>query len=303
MTMDHKLLQIHDEITLAYDTFGETASPCLIMIMGLGAHMRVWPDELCQGLADCGFFVIRFDNRDAGASTHFDHLGRPSILRNLVFKTLTGKQHIPYTLNDMAEDVLALMNRLSITSAHIIGASMGGMIAQIVAAKTPQKVRSLTYVMSAARSPLRHIKLGIILKLWQRPQCTNSDIAIQYNVMMNQLIGSPDYPMSQTELIKLAELNYQRTYSKTGYSRQLAAVLLSDHRLELIRRIKAPTLVIHGKDDPLIPIQFGREIAEYAPNSELFEIKGMGHNLPPTLIPKLKRRINEHLQNAEKVYR
>ena len=200
----------------------------------------------------------------------------------------------------MAADVADIIAALELDSAHIIGASMGAMIGQISAAKNPAKVRSLTSIMTAAQPPLLRPKLNVLLRVMKRPRCDNEHIAIRYNVMMNDLIGSPGFPMSDAEVLQIARTNYLRSTNQTGYLRQLAAVTASGNRRWQLKKISAPTLVIHGKEDPLIPPKMGRNVAKYIRNSDFHLIEGMGHNLPCSLMLKLAPLVTDHLQQAER---
>ncbi len=288
-------------IELAYERMGNPQHPTVILIMGLGAQMRIWPDSLCQALVEKGYQVVRFDNRDVGLSSQLDHHGSPSLLATWLAARLKRKARVPYTLQDMARDVIALMDELAIDSAHLVGASMGGMIAQILAAKHKKRVRSLTSIMSSATSPrLPDANLKVLLKLARRPSPFNREAAIRYTMRMNRLIGSPAYPMDELELRTLAETSVERNHSPTGFKRQLVAITAAGDRTRLLQKIKVPTLVIHGTDDPLIPVRMGEDTAANIRKAKLRIINGMGHDLPPLLVPKLARMMSKHLKKAEK---
>lgn len=287
------------DIHIAYDRFGDPQNPYVLLIMGLGAQMRVWPDIFCEQLASAGFCVVRFDNRDAGESSNFEGQGTPNIAKTWLLSQLKRTPKLPYYLDDMAVDVADIMTAFDLKSAHIIGASMGAMIGQIIAANDPQRVRSLTSIMTADQPPILRPKINVLLRLMQRPRCDSEHIAVRYNVMMNDLIGSPGFPMSDDEVLQIARTNYLRTTNQTGYLRQLAAVTSSGNRRWQLNKIKAPTLVIHGKDDPLIPPRMGRNVAKCIRNSDFHLIKGMGHNLPHALMPRLLPLITDHLVKAE----
>ena len=287
-------------IRIAYDSFGDSADPCILLIMGLGAQMRVWPDVFCKGLAEAGFFVIRFDNRDSGESSNFESQGNPNIAMTWLMARLKKTPNLPYTLDDMAGDVFDIIAALNLSSVHIIGASMGAMIGQICAASQPNKIRSLTSMMTADKTPILRPKLDVLLRLMRRPSCDNENIAIRYTIMMNDLIGSPDYPMSNDEVLQLATTNYQRSKTQTGYLRQLAAITANGNHRRQLGNIKAPTLIIHGKEDPLIPAKMGRNVARYIKQSLYHEIEGMGHNLPRALVPKLLPLVIAHIKASEK---
>lgn len=293
--------QTADGIRLVYETFGQTPHPAVIMIMGLGAHMRIWPDELCQRIAAAGFYVIRFDNRDVGASSQMTDQGSPSLLKAWLQQKMQRQADVPYTLKDMSRDVLALMDELQLPSAHLIGASMGGMIAQILAATKRKRVRSLTSIMSAGRAPgLPDPNLKVLLQLAKRPTPLNREASIRYTMRMNRLMGSPAYPLNDIELRQLAETSYDRAGSPCGFKRQLAAITAAGDRHHLLQKIKVPALVIHGSDDPIIPARMGADTAAAIRKSKLKIIQGMGHDLPPALVPKLSKLTLKHLKKSEK---
>lgn len=290
-----------DGIELAYESIGSDDDPCIILIMGLGAQMRVWPDSLCHALVKKGFRVIRFDNRDTGDSTALDHHGTPSLVKTWLTTQFKRKAQVPYTLKDMSRDVIALMDTLEIDSAHLVGASMGGMIAQILAAKQKKRVRSLTSIMSSATSPsLPGPKLQVLLQLARRPTPFNREASIRYTMRMNRLIGSPAYPMDELELRQLAETSFERTSTPSGFKRQLVAITAAGDRSHLLRKIKVPTLVIHGSDDPLIPVRMGLATAAGIRKSKMRVIHGMGHDLPSGLVPQLSKLLSKHIKKAEK---
>lgn len=288
-------------LKLAYESFGEPENPAVILIMGLGAQMKIWPDSLCTAIAAAGYFVIRFDNRDVGRSSQFDQHGNPSLIKTWLQQKLQQKPQVPYTLRDMSRDVLALMDQLELDNVHLVGASMGGMIAQILAAKHKKRVRSLTSIMSAARAPgLPDPNLKVLLQLAKRPSPFNREAAIRYTMRMNRLIGSPAYPMDEVELRQLAETSFERSGTPGGFKRQLVAITAAGDRSQLLQKIKVPTLVIHGSDDPLIPARLGEDTAAGIRKAKLKIIQGMGHDLPPALVPKLSRMLIKHLHKSEK---
>ncbi|WP_430461970.1 alpha/beta fold hydrolase [Thalassolituus sp. LLYu03] len=296
-----KHIRTKDGIDLAFERMGKEQDPAVILIMGLGAQMRIWPDSLCQAIVARGYQVIRFDNRDVGNSTALEHAGNPSLVATWLAAKLKRKARVPYTLKDMARDVIALMDALHIDSAHLVGASMGGMIAQILAAKHKKRVRSLTSMMSSATSPgLPDAKLRVLLQLARRPTPFNREASIRYTMRMNRLIGSPAYPMDEMELRALAETSFERSSGPGGFKRQLVAITAAGDRSHLLSKIKVPTLVIHGSDDPLIPARMGEDTAAAIRKAKLRIIQGMGHDLPPALVPTLAKMIGKHLKKSEK---
>ncbi|WP_440055361.1 alpha/beta fold hydrolase [Pseudoalteromonas sp. T1lg65] len=297
-----KTIQTRSGIKLHYEDQGAKNAPPIILIMGLGAQMIVWPDSLYQGLVKKGFRVIRFDNRDTGLSSQLDSHGSPSLFKIWLSNRLPIKTSLPYTLEDMAKDVVDLMHALKIKKAHLVGASMGGMIAQIVAAKHKKKVLSLTSIMSTSQAPkLTPRNLKILLALAKvQPKAGTQEEAIQYYVKLNQLIGSPAFPQDEASLRQQARLNVERAHNPSGFRRQLAAITASQSREHLLPKIKVPTLVIHGTADPIFSIQAGQHTATQIRKSKLKLIEGMGHDFPPALMRKLTKWIAKHVKKAEK---
>ncbi|REL30089.1 alpha/beta fold hydrolase [Thalassotalea euphylliae] len=289
-------------IKLSYQDRGDKAAPVIILIMGLGAQMTVWPDELYFGLVDKGFRVIRFDNRDVGQSSQLDEFGDPSLVKSWLSTRFPSRLKVPYLLEDMAGDVLALMSSLKIKKAHLVGASMGGMIGQIIAAQHKKRVLSLTSIMSSSSSPkISSTNMSVFLKLAKRPQPSAREAVIQYHMKMNRLIGSPKYPAKEQELRAQAKKNIERGYNPGGFKRQLAAITASGDRRKLAQKIKVPTLVIHGSADPVIPLSAGIETAKHIPKTKLKVVYGLGHDFPVPLMPKLAKWITKHaLKSQEK---
>lgn len=296
-----KVAQLESGINLSYQDTGKKGHPAIILIMGLGAQMTVWPDELYYGLVNKGFRVIRFDNRDTGKSSLLSHYGKPNVLKTWATRKFTSKAKAPYLLEDMVQDTLALMSYLKIKKAHLIGASMGGMIAQILAANNKKKVLSLTCLMSSARSQgLTVSRLRMFMQLANRPSSSNRKAAINYNVKLNRLIGSPSFPIDDKQLYQQAKFHIERGYHPDGISRQLAALTASGCRRHLLKSIKAKTLVIHGNQDLVIPVQDGIETAQSIKKNKLKIVDGMGHDFPPEITPKLIKWISKHILKAEK---
>jgi len=289
-------------ITLNYQDEGDKKSPVIILIMGLGAQMTVWPDSLYYGLVKKGFRVIRFDNRDTGLSTHLEHHTNPSLFKSWLSKRLPIRAKTPYLLDDMADDVLALMAALKIKKAHFVGASMGGMIAQLIAAQHKKKVLSLTTIMSSSSLPRLSAKsIGVFIKLAKlKPKTSSRDEAINYNIKLNQLIGSPAYPQSEDALRHHATQIVERSHNPRGYKRQLIAMAASKDRQHLIRKIKTPTLVIHGCDDVVIPLSAGKKTAALIKKAKLRVVPGMGHNFAPELMPLMTKWIVKHVKKAQR---
>lgn len=273
-------------IEIEYETFGEPTNPAVLLIMGLAAQLTRWPMPLVEDLVARGYFVIRYDNRDVGLSTKFDDAPVPE-LPALIGAMMTGqKPDVPYTLNDMAADAVGLLDALDIRRAHVMGASMGGMIAQLVAAAYPDRVLSLTSIMSSTGNPaLPPSKPEAMAVLTTRPTGNDRDVMIAHGIRGERVIGSPGYPVEESTLRARVERDFDRMHYPPGAGRQLAAVVSNGDRRAAIATIKAPTMVIHGADDPLVPVEAGRDTAATIPGAEITEVSGMGHNLPDALIP------------------
>ena len=289
-------------IDIAYDEFGYETAPAIVLIMGLGTQMIAWPEAFCAALADRGFRVIRFDNRDIGLSTKIE-TAPPVDLATAVGRAIAGKPiNPPYTLNDMAADTIGLMDVLGIDRAHIVGASMGGMIAQVIAAHYQDRTQSLTSIMSSSGDP----KLppataeAMAALLAPRPGIEDREKAIQHGMNVYRAIGSPGFPTPGPELRAKVERALERSYYPNGVGRQFLAILASGSRVEMLRRIKVPSLVIHGSDDPLVPVEAGRDTAKQIPSAKLTIIPGMGHDLATGLIPILVDAIADHCLTVDK---
>jgi pimeloyl-ACP methyl ester carboxylesterase len=271
-------------ITLEVERFGATSDEAVVLIMGLGAQLTRWPRPLCDKLVAKGLQVVRFDNRDVGLSTKFDQAGFANFGAILKALAAGAPPPIAYSLDDMARDVVGLLDALEIDRAHVVGASMGGMIAQLVAADHPTRVRSLTSIMSTTANrglpgPTPEA-LGVLLG---RPPEPKVDLEgyLAFSVNANRVIGSPGFPMTESMVREAVTADLARNFSPGGYSRQYGAVIASPDRRSKLATITCPTVVMHGAADPLIPVEAGRDTAANVPNAELRIIEGMGHNLPP----------------------
>ncbi len=279
-------------IEIEYETAGNKSDPALLLIMGLGAQLTIWPDALFHGLAKQGFFVIRFDNRDTGLSTDFGSWGMPNI-PEAIGKAMTGKKvDAPYLVKDMAGDAVGLLDALGIDKAHIVGASMGGMIAQVLAGLWPERTRSLVSIYSSSGRPGLPIgKPEALAMLTGQPEGPSREQRVAYGIKLRTVIGSPKYPTPADEMRAFVEKNVDRRWYPEGGARQYLSIIASGDRVELLKTIKAPTLVLHGEDDPLLPVECGRDVARLVPGAEIQTYPGWGHDFPPGMIPTLIDRI------------
>jgi pimeloyl-ACP methyl ester carboxylesterase len=282
------------DLEIAYETFGDAGDPPILLVMGLATQMIGWPDEFCAGLADRGYFVVRFDNRDIGLSTHLDSAGAPDIL------TVLGgdASSVPYGLADLADDTVGLLDALGLDSVHLIGASMGGMIAQLVALRHPARVRSLTSIMSTTGDPSVGGPSEAALALLLAPAARDRDAAVQRVIDTYRVIGSPGFEFDESALRERAGLSFDRAYDPAGVARQLAAVLTTPDRTRALKGISVPTLVIHGSDDALVNVSGGRATAAAVPGAELLVVDGMGHDLPRAMWPEITDRITALIERA-----
>jgi pimeloyl-ACP methyl ester carboxylesterase len=270
-------------IQIEYDTFGNDSSPALLLIIGAGGQMIYWELEFCESLAKRGLFVIRFDNRDAGLSTKFDEAGIPDMMAAMEGKPVDAA----YSLDDMAADAVGLLDALSIQKAHICGSSMGGEIAQIISYRYPERVLSLVSIMSSTGNPeLPQMKPEVLAAVF-KPVPAEREAYIEHNVNLWRMLWSPGFPFDETRLRRVLAEGYDRSYYPPGMIRQSLAVLKNGYRKSLIASIKAPTLIIHGDEDPLMSVEGGKEMAKLIPGAKLLIINGMGHDMPKEAWPKI----------------
>ena len=271
--------------------------PAVLLIMGLGMQLIAWPDQLVDELVDAGFRVVRMDNRDIGLSQHFDHLGKPNILMAGIKYKLGLHIRPPYTLEDMAQDALAVLHTLDIASAHIVGVSMGGMIAQRVAIAAPQRVISLTSIMSSSGAKgLKQAHRDVIRVLLSRPTSGVQEAVVDHYVKLYKAIGSPDFPTPEPEMRERITRAVQRSYHPAGALRQMVALIADSRRADQLSRITSSTLVLHGKADPLVPFEHGEDVAQRISGARLVGIDGMGHDLPPEPVSQILDALIPHLQ-------
>jgi pimeloyl-ACP methyl ester carboxylesterase len=280
------------DVELCYETFGDPADPAMLLIMGLGTQMLGWADDLCAQLAARGFHVIRFDNRDIGRSTRMKGV-RPPTLGQIVRR---DRRAAGYLLADMAGDAVGLLDHLGIDRAHVVGASMGGMIAQTIAARHPERVLSLVSIMSNTGGRLRGQPALRTYPVFLRRSPADRDGYVEHIVRLFRVIGSPGF--DEAELREMLGRSYDRGYDPAGPGRQLAALLASGDRTAELRTITAPTLVIHGTKDRLVAPSGGRATARAIPGARLLMIQGMGHDLPRRFWPEVLDAITDNAARA-----
>ena len=287
-------------VSLEYETYGDPAAPPLLLVMGLGAQLTLWPIELVEALVARGYHVIRYDNRDIGLSHKHEGQTAPAA-PEIIAALMAGKvPALPYALSDMADDAAGLLDALGIAQAHIVGASMGGMIAQLLTVRHPAKVLTLTSIFSTTGNPmLPPATPAAMAALLERPALTGNaaaDLAtmIDFGVHASRAVGSPAYPAPEPALRQRIERDYHRSFYPAGMARQFAAIIADGDRRERIAAITAPTLVIHGIDDPLVPVEGGRDTAATIAGAKLHLIAGMGHDLPLELVGEIAGAIADH---------
>lgn len=274
-------------VQLCYQTFGERGRPPLVLIMGMGAQMTGWDDELCGLLANCGFWVVRFDNRDAGRSTQFHRAGVPDVMLALTRAWMRKPVRAPYLLSDMGRDVTGLMDALEIPSAHLVGASMGGAIAQTIAIEQPARVRSLTSIMSTTGdADLPAPKYWALTAIF-KPAPRGREAYVAHYVDTWKVLRAGEFPEEEARDRARAVRNHERGLHPEGGARQLVAILASGSRREALRRVTVPTLVIHGDMDPLVPLAAGVDTAKSIPGAEMIVLQGTGHAMPVRMWPHI----------------
>jgi pimeloyl-ACP methyl ester carboxylesterase len=291
--MEERFCDVGRGISLCYETFGDSADPTALLIMGLGTQMIAWHEDFCRALAERGFHVVRFDNRDIGRSTHVQ--GPPPTIRQLL---LRSRRAARYMLADMAEDAAQLLVRLELAPAHVIGASMGGMIAQTLAARHPGQVRSLTSIMSNTGALSNGQPALRLYPFFLRRPAIGREQYIAHFERLFAAIGSTGLPREPEEIRELAALSYDRDHDPAGAGRQLAAIIASGDRTRELRKVVAPTLVVHGTADPLVSPSGGRATARAIKGAKLMNVAGMGHDLPRAVWPRLIDAIVDNAARA-----
>ncbi|HET8959352.1 alpha/beta fold hydrolase [Nocardioides sp.] len=294
---DELMAPLSKDVELCYQTFGSPDGEPLLLVMGLGGPMNWWDPDLCTALARRGYFVIRYDNRDTGRSSRI----RGRVTRSMVVRAFMGRRvRAPYSLEDMAADACGLLDHLGLESAHVVGVSLGGMIVQTMAITRPERVRSLTSIMSTTGKR----SVG-----WQHPSLLPSllmsrgpgrEAYVTTSVAVWKMIGSPSYPQDHDRVVERAEETFDRGVSRSGVLRQMLAVLTQKNRASRLRGVTVPTLVIHGVADKMVHASGGRATAAAVPGAELLLIEGMGHDLPPALFSTFVDAIDRTARRAGK---
>jgi pimeloyl-ACP methyl ester carboxylesterase len=282
------------EITLCYETFGDPSDPTMLLIMGLGTQMLAWHEDFCGELAAIGFHVVRFDNRDCGRSTHVK--AKPPTIGQLARR---DRKAAAYTLSDMAGDAVGLLDHLRVDRAHVVGASMGGMIAQTIAIEHPGRVASLTSIMSNTGGRLTGQPALVAYPVLLKTAPDEREAFADHLLKIYEKVGSPDFERDPEELREIARRSYDRSYSPASTARQLAAIVASGSRAKDLAKITAPTLVIHGTKDKLVRPSGGRMTARAIPGAKLLKIEGMGHDLPRGAWPQITGAIAQTARGAE----
>ncbi len=266
-------------IEIAYETFGDPSGSPVLLVMGLGTQMIAWPEDFCEAIAARGHYVIRFDNRDSGLSTHLRSLRAPNPIA-----VYLGRAKPPYTLDDCAADTIGLMDALGLETVHLVGISMGGYIAQTMAVTHPHRLRSLTLMMTSTGNRLvGYAKPKMILNVLRRRSVRNRDEAADVAVETFRSIGSKGYAVDEERIRDVARRSFDRAHDPGGYVRQLTAIMAQPDRTKKLRQLDVPALVIHGKADPLVSWSGGRALAKSIPGARLLAYPGMGHDMPRDL--------------------
>ena len=290
-----------NKIDIEYESFGRDSDPLILLIMGFGAQLIFWPDPLCEGLAAKRFRVVRFDNRDVGKSTHLAGETAPDP-RALFAEVMAGRHpHVPYSLDDMANDTVGLMDALGADRAHVVGASMGGMIAQLVAINHPSRTKSLVSIMSTTgRRDLPSGNPETLSVLFRPPNSTSRADLIDASVLVQKALSGPGFPMSEVEMrARAARRTDYAPFYMAGIARQSAALIVAPPRNALLKELRCPALVMHGADDPVIPAAGAKDTAESIPGAELVIIPGMGHDFPSALVPVYLKHIGDFVAKVE----
>ena len=297
--MHETKVDLGNGIQLHVEVGGKTEDPPILLIMGLGAQMLYWPDFFCKSLIDRGYRVIRYDNRDIGLSSKIRHKGPRLNTYKMMGRFSLGLQNqgAPYNLYDMAEDAALLLERLGIEKTDVIGASMGGMIAQILAAKYADRVNNLGLLFTSNNQPFLPPPFPKqLFSLLERPKSQDENSIVDHSLKLFKVIGSPGH-VNQLETMQTARKLYQRSYYPAGVLQQFLAILCTGSLLQLDKQIQQPTLVVHGSQDRLLPPGHGKAVAKAIPGAKFELIKGMGHDMPPHFIPHLSELFAHHFKS------
>jgi pimeloyl-ACP methyl ester carboxylesterase len=282
------------DLEIAYETFGDPRGPALLLVMGLGQQMLGWPEALCRMFADEGFYTIRFDNRDVGRSTRLETLPRPDI-RALYMARLAGQEVVvPYTLDDMAQDALGLLDFLGVERAHVLGASMGGMLGQVLALKHPERVQTLTSFMSTTGDKRLPGPKPLAMSLMVMPPALTWPEHLRNSQHVWRCLAGSRFHPPAAYVEQQARLFWERGLYPAGFVRHLGAILSARNRTKALAELRPPLLVIHGTEDPLIPVEAGKLTAKSAPQARLHLIEGLGHLIPPAIWPVLVDEVAAH---------
>jgi pimeloyl-ACP methyl ester carboxylesterase len=275
--------------------------PVVLLIMGLGMQLIAWPPALVGALVAAGFRVVRFDNRDVGLSQHFDHLGVPNLMWEGIKYRLGWRIRPAYTLQDMARDALGVLDVLTISRAHVVGASMGGMIAQRLALLAPARLVSLSSIMSTSGARgLPAADTRVTRVLLSRPKGTSFQAQVDHGVRVFKAIGSPGFPTDEADLRERVALSMRRSMYPQGFMRQIVAAVADDSRAQQLSQLTVPTLVVHGRADPLVPFACAEDTARRIPGARLIGIEGMGHDLAPGVVSRLLPLLLPHFEATSK---
>lgn len=298
MTTDQDRVRFADAngLRLAYESFGDDDAPAVLLIHGLGTQMLAWPEPLCEAIAAGGYRVVRFDNRDIGLSTLLHDLGTPDITRMALKAWMAIDPKPPYRLSEMAEDALSLMSALDIDTAHVVGASMGGMIAQHMASAAPERLKSLTMIMSSSgEKGLPEADRELLNLIKSAPGPKDREAAIQHGIKVWRALSSPAFPTNRKTMEELLRACAARCApGGANEVRHLAAAIADGSRADLLKSIGLPSLIIHGDADPLMPVECGHDIARHIADAKVEIIAGMGHDLPYQLSDRIATLLLDH---------
>ena len=286
-------------LSLFYESQGDPSQDTILLVMGLGAQMTLWPDEFVAALVERGYHVVRFDNRDIGLSDKMEGARAPKPAWQVIRKKIGWPAKVPYTLSDMADDAAGLLDALEIEKAHVVGASMGGMIAQLMAANHSEKLLSLTSIMSTTGNAALPLAEKQAIKALTAPLTSlEEDALVAHGINIARNIGSPGYRPDPERLRARVLKGVQRSVYPPGLPRQLAAIIDDGDRRTRLAHVTAPTLVLHGEDDPLVKLEGGKDTAKHIPGAKLVTIPGWGHDLPLELVDRLADEIALHAKAA-----